>query len=578
MIWYIENLSRSRAERQAIEALAANVDWLVLGDWRIDASLRLILDAEIGVGDRRYAIALRYPNHFPHTPPLVLPRGEDERWSSHQYGPGGELCLEWGPDNWHHDLTGADMLQSAFRLLEGEGPVEGGRGQVASRHATTLGQDLRGDRMRLLVTPFLTEAAATVREGELIQGTIAGTYWGGSFAYIVSSVALADGQKRSDSMIPPAIVSEGLEKPVAFLRLPSDAELPTRKSRTEFCTALAAHGLVVPEVDYVVLVRRDRFHCYLLWNDTASVISVIPWQDPGRRLDEVHALLPDKKVCVVGCGSLGSKLAVSLARSGVGKFLLVDDDLMLPPNLVRNDLDWRDMGRHKVDAVAHRIGLVNPSAQCDARQYRLGGQHSSGSIESLIETIAECDLIIDASADARVFNYLCAAAGAGKKPLLWAEVFGGGFGGLIARSRPEFEPDPASVRAIIEQWCKEQGKPIPRAAIDYETRERDGPMVADDSDVSAIAAHAARLAIDTLARGKDSLFPYSAYMIGLSQGWIFEQPFDIRPIDMGGPIRVDRPEIDPQAAGEERARVLALFQKFADENSSPAADHSASGE
>src|SRR6185295_12585117 len=138
---------------------------------------------------------------------------------------------------------------------------------------------------------------------------------------------------------------------------------------------------------------------------------------------------------------------------------------------------------------------------------------SSGSIESLIERLAECDLVIDATAESSVFNYLCAVVSISNKPLLWAEVFGSGFGGLIARHRPTLEPAPASMRRMIESWCAEQGKEVPRAAHDY-AGSGDMPAIADDADVSAIAAHACRLAIDTLLDPENSEFPYSVYMIG----------------------------------------------------------------
>jgi len=120
VIWYIENYGRSRTEREKLEALATRVDWLAPWGWRIDNSLRLIWDVDISTSGRLYKISLRYPNHFPHSPPLVLPRNDSERWSSHQFGEGGELCLEYGPDNWHPDVTGADMVVSAHRLLDSE--------------------------------------------------------------------------------------------------------------------------------------------------------------------------------------------------------------------------------------------------------------------------------------------------------------------------------------------------------------------------------------------------------------------------------------------------------------------------
>ena len=48
--------------------------------------------------------------------------------------------------------------------------------------------------------------------------------------------------------------------------------------------------------------------------------------------------LANKKVGIVGCGSVGSKIAASLCRTGVGKFLLIDEDIFFPGNVVRNEL------------------------------------------------------------------------------------------------------------------------------------------------------------------------------------------------------------------------------------------------
>jgi hypothetical protein len=163
-----------------------------------------------------------------------------------------------------------------------------------------------------------------------------------------------------------------------------------------------------------------------------------------------------------------------------------------------------------------------------------------------------------------VFNYLCAAVASGKKALVWLEVFGGGFGGLIARHRPGIEPDPASMRATIEEWCRNQGKPIGRALADYEMRGSDTPMIADDADVTVIAAHAARFSIDTLISPASSVFPNSVYLIGLAGGWIFEQPFDTRPIDVGIVPPAAPAMVDEQTVQEERARITKIFQGLVD--------------
>ncbi len=94
-------------------------------------------------------------------------------------------------------------------------------------------------------------------------------------------------------------------------------------------------------------------------------------------------------MALVGCGSAGSKIGVSLARSGVGHFVLVDDDVLLPGNLVRNEMDWRDVGGHKADVLADRLKLVNPAATADARRLRLSAQEASGSAAAALRALSD---------------------------------------------------------------------------------------------------------------------------------------------------------------------------------------------
>ena len=182
-------------------------------------------------------------------------------------------------------------------------------------------------------------------------------------------------------------------------------------------------------------------------------------------------MLKSMSVALVGCGSLGSKVGTMLARSGVGRFFLADDDVLLPDNLVRHDLDWRDVGSHKFNALSRRLGLGNPAAPLGVLRnaIRLGGQESSTSAETLMKKIGACDLIFDATANPDVLNLMSAVTTVCKKPLIWAEIFGGGIGGLIARCRPDLEPSPQHVRRAIENWFNDQGARPIRSRRSYET-------------------------------------------------------------------------------------------------------------
>lgn len=80
---------------------------------------------------------------------------------------------------------------------------------------------------------------------------------------------------------------------------------------------------------------------------------------------ETSALLSARAV-ISGCGSVGSQVALELARSGVGGFFLIDNDQLAYHNLCRHQCGISDVGRMKVDAVRDRILDINPSAKVEA--------------------------------------------------------------------------------------------------------------------------------------------------------------------------------------------------------------------
>ena len=132
--------------------LRRSADWLVIADWNIEQD-GLCVDAVIRTHGHDYEVRLLYPDLFPHALPIVRPRNAKGRWLGHQYsGENGVLCLEYRPDNWRPEITGAQMLESAHRLLETENPLGENRSErpiaAPSAHHLTLGQELRGEWVR----------------------------------------------------------------------------------------------------------------------------------------------------------------------------------------------------------------------------------------------------------------------------------------------------------------------------------------------------------------------------------------------------------------------------------------------
>ena len=67
-------------------------------------------------------------------------------------------------------------------------------------------------------------------------------------------------------------------------------------------------------------------------------------------------LLADATVAVFGIGGVGGYTVEALARSGVGHFVLVDDDKVCLTNINRQIIATRSsVGKYKVDVMKERI-------------------------------------------------------------------------------------------------------------------------------------------------------------------------------------------------------------------------------
>lgn len=69
-----------------------------------------------------------------------------------------------------------------------------------------------------------------------------------------------------------------------------------------------------------------------------------------------------KHAIIIGCGSVGSLVALELARSGVGNFLLIDADIIEAHNICRHQCSITEVGDTKVHALSNRIRSINPEA------------------------------------------------------------------------------------------------------------------------------------------------------------------------------------------------------------------------
>jgi hypothetical protein len=591
MQWLLRDPARFLHEQAELAKLLTE-PWLKAVAWRLGAEFSVEVDVDMEVHGAEYAMTLTYPDLFPETPAYLRPRDRAEHWSGHQYGPGGSLCLEHRADNWNREITGADLLRSAYKLFFTERhpdkPTE-----VASAHMSTEGQRLQSSRFRFVCSAALAEKLNSLPDTGLFSigaRTVLHDTATVAFATEIQSQS-GDGSMERITDLPAGITSY-----VPLFALNSGGKVLKSKefdelggiSSVEELYAAALHASFTQEAilqgssetfgDALVLLIGSTTKPMRVFGistgDKPALrrYSVVYPDKHAQRLPIEHAKLTQSRIGIVGLGSIGSKVAVSLTRSGIRRFLLVDDDLLLPENICRHELSWAGVGIHKAEGVREALSLVVANLEIDVRVHRVAGQESALAAAAALKDLSACDLLIDATASPEVFLRLAAVARMALRPLCWAEVFAGGLGGLIARARPGLDPNPIAVRNAILNHLETQPPAPYRQAGGYDI-EGQAPLIGTDSDVAQIATALSRFVLDTLLRAKETEYPYSVYFIGLRNEWIFSQPFDTQPLEVTGPGWDD----GPSASDEERLNAVKVLLRLAAEGQHDQADSAARG-
>lgn len=561
---------RMAQERLLLDAHANAMPGFTMQGWTASPKGELYVNFELKFLSVTFAGVLVYPDLFPDVPAFIRPQKAGETWSAHQYLGSGVLCLQYGPDNWHRDITGVQLVQSASTLIWGEllHGVLPEFGPVPSRHEETRAQRMRDNKSRLLLSQALQSVLSDTGCSSPVPIKCIADWRGDESVVLVFQageplVALTD--------VPSAVTEgPGVQVSGIAVRVPAVEALREAKNATDLQIELGdawpwQHGL--DDKLQLLLAHDDKKQAYafLLKGGDGQVFQrflllceVAPDSGPEgnpkvpTRLPSSFAKLSDANVAIVGLGSLGSKIAVSLARAGVRNFVLVDDDVLMPENLVRNEFDWLDVGFSKLAAAARALKLIAPGVTVSKWPMQMAAQGNPAVSARLAATVANCTLVVDATASSGAFLALAAITKRAGKPMVWGEVFGGGGGALMARSRPGIDTDALGVREHLFSVMDGMA-PAPLARASAYGIETDGQVyVASDADVSALAASMTQFCLDTLC-AEQSEYPVAAYLIGFRKFWEFRCPFDVIPVDC------------PPAPEPETMQVLsALEQKSLD--------------
>lgn len=174
---------------------------------------------------------------------------------------------------------------------------------------------------------------------------------------------------------------------------------------------------------------------------------------PEERLDRFarHIVLPEiggagqvalagKHVALIGLGGIGSPALQYLAAAGIGRFTLVDDDVVEASNLQRQTIfTTRDVGHGKAVSARRWMANFDEALQVDISDTRI-------SAENAVQMLGGADLVLDGTdnfATRLAVSDTCVAQGL---PLLSAAV--GRFQGQVGTFAGHL-PDQACYRCFV---------------------------------------------------------------------------------------------------------------------------------
>ncbi len=106
-------------------------------------------------------------------------------------------------------------------------------------------------------------------------------------------------------------------------------------------------------------------------------------------------------VTLLGCGAIGSVVAMLMARAGAAKIRLYDNRLVAPGVLIRQNYSRRQIGYTKVSATQVTLQAINPDLDVDAHN-----ENVVTALRTNSDVLLDADVVINATASTRVASAL----------------------------------------------------------------------------------------------------------------------------------------------------------------------------
>ena len=122
-----------------------------------------------------------------------------------------------------------------------------------------------------------------------------------------------------------------------------------------------------------------------------------------RHGKELQQAFSSATVAICGLGGLGSNIAISLARAGIGKLILCDFDRVDITNLHRQQYKAEQIGMYKTDALTENLREIAPYIELETHAERITEENATHLLQNA-DII--CEAFDNAETKAMLTNFL----------------------------------------------------------------------------------------------------------------------------------------------------------------------------
>jgi molybdopterin/thiamine biosynthesis adenylyltransferase len=263
----------------------------------------------------------------------------------------------------------------------------------------------------------------------------------------VKDIILNNVSKKNDNYIESSIYGSIIDNSIYHIRSTStlnDAQNKfvslgkVRYSGSELFFELSGNLNVTITLEQLAKEKLLKFNTKV--NDHVHEILVIIMDKSSLYLRINNADYPltrinKKCVCVIGLGSGGSLISIYLAKSGIGKLILIDGDILLEHNIIRHVCAIYDIGRYKTLAVRDYILRRIPHVEIITaeRDFSINDKYEEDHYKEMLSGV---DLIVSAVGDHVMNSRINSFAYKNKIPVIYAGAFDKITGGIMIRVDP----------------------------------------------------------------------------------------------------------------------------------------------